>query len=211
MNFIIQLVVLLYSVIIHEYAHGWMAQRHGDDTARVMGRLTFNPISHIDPVGTLILPALSIMTGAPLFGWAKPVPVNPYNLNDPRRDMIWVSLAGPLSNILLAIIASFLMWFLRIYPLLPAIISVNIHEILRMVLIINVVLPVFNLFPIPPLDGSKVLMGVLPHDIAYKYSQIEPYGFIIIIMLLSSGLFSRILGPIINLVFYALGGGVSYL
>lgn len=209
-SLIIQVVVLLYSVIVHEYAHGWMAGRHGDDTAKVMGRLTFNPLSHIDPVGTILLPALAILTQAPIFGWAKPVPVNPYNLNNPQKDMIWVALAGPLSNILLAVCAAFLMWFIRTYSVLPLFVSSGVYGILKLILVINVILPVFNLFPVPPLDGSKVVMGILPREAAYRYSMIEPYGFIIIIMMLATGMFSSILGPIINLIINSLGGGASY-
>ncbi|OGS22494.1 MAG: hypothetical protein A2314_08335 [Elusimicrobia bacterium RIFOXYB2_FULL_50_12] len=206
MYFIIQLPVLLFSVILHEYAHGWMAERHGDDTARIMGRLTFNPIPHIDVFGTIILPVLAVMTGAPIFGWAKPVPVNPYRLNDPHRDMIWVSLAGPGANILLALLASLAMWLLRSYPAFPPIIGISLYDLLKLILVINIILPVFNLFPVPPLDGSKVLMGILPRDLAYKYSQLEPYGFFIIIILLYMGVFWRILGPIVNYLITLLGG-----
>ena len=210
MNFLIQIPVLLFSVILHEVAHGWVADRLGDDTARVMGRLTFNPIPHIDIFGTILLPALAILTGAPVFGWAKPVPVNPYRLNNPQRDIIWVSLAGPLSNFLLAIVASACMWLLRSVIPLPATLAASLYEVFRLVLVINIILPVFNLFPVPPLDGSKVLMGLLPSDLAYRYSQIEPYGFFIIIIMLSSGIFWRILGPIVNFLIAIFGGGLAY-
>ena len=210
MNFLIQIPVLLFSVILHEVAHGWVADRLGDDTARVMGRLTFNPIPHIDIFGTILLPALAILTGAPVFGWAKPVPVNPYRLNNPQRDIIWVSLAGPLSNFLLAIVASACMWLLRSVIPLPATLAASLYEVFRLVLVINIILPVFNLFPVPPLDGSKVLMGLLPSELAYRYSQIEPYGFFIIIIMLSSGIFWRILGPIVNFLIAIFGGGLAY-
>lgn len=209
-NLVIQLPVLLFSVIIHEYAHGWMAERKGDDTARVMGRLTLNPVPHIDMFGTVILPLLALFTGAPMFGWAKPVPVNPYRLNNPDRDMVWVSLAGPLSNFVLAAAAALLMWLLRSFAFLPEGIAVALYMILRFVMVINVILPVFNLFPIPPLDGSKVLMGLLPSRLAYRFSMIEPYGFFIIIILLTSGVFWRILGPIAGIIIYSLGGGAAY-
>ncbi|MHB9154160.1 MAG: site-2 protease family protein [Endomicrobiales bacterium] len=211
MNLLIQLPVLLFSVIIHEVAHGWMAERRGDDTARVMGRLTLNPVPHIDLFGTILLPALAILTGAPVFGWAKPVPVNPYRLNNPDSDMIWVSLAGPLSNFSLAVIAAFGMWMLRTFLALPEGLAVTLYEFLRLILVINIILPVFNLFPIPPLDGSRVVAGLLPSHLAYRYSQIEPYGFFIIILLLASGIFWGILGPIVSIIIRLLGGSVGYI
>jgi Zn-dependent protease len=211
LSLVIQLPILLFSVIFHEYAHGWMAERRGDDTARIMGRLTFNPVPHIDIFGTILLPLLAVMTGAPVFGWAKPVPVNPYRLNDPQKDMIWVSLAGPLSNFLLAVVAALCMVLVRLVSSsIPGSVFVPLYELLRFILIINVILPVFNLFPVPPLDGSKVLMGLLPPELAYRYSQIEPYGFIIIILLLSSGIFWKILGPIVSLLLQLLGAGAMY-
>jgi Zn-dependent protease len=207
MNLIIQLPILLFSVIFHEYAHGWMAERKGDDTARVMGRLTFNPIPHIDLFGTIILPLICALSpGSFMIGWAKPVPVNPHRLNDPDRDMIWVSLAGPLSNFLLAIIAAFLMWGMRMLPVLPESIATSLYTLLQIVLVINVILPVFNLIPIPPLDGSKVLMGLLPPHAAYKYAQMEPYGFYIIILLMMTGIFTRLVWPIAAFIIYYLGG-----
>lgn len=210
MYLIIQLPVLLFSVILHEFAHGWMAERYGDDTARMMGRLTFNPIPHIDLFGTIILPVLAVLTGAPVFGWAKPVPVNPHRLNNPHKDMIWVALAGPLSNLLLAAAAAVAMWLLREYALIPPAVSISLYELLKFILVINIILPVFNLFPVPPLDGSKVLMGLLPPHLAYKYSQLEQYGFFIIIILLYMGIFWRILGPIANVLIRLLSGGTMY-
>lgn len=210
MYLIIQLPVLLFSVILHEFAHGWMAERHGDDTARIMGRLTFNPVPHIDLFGTIILPVLAVLTGAPVFGWAKPVPVNPYRLNNPHKDMIWVSLAGPVANLILAAVAASGMWLLREYSVIPPMIAISLYELLKLILVINVILPVFNLFPIPPLDGSKVLMGLLPPNLAYKYSQIEPYGFFIIIIMLYMGIFWRILGPIANIIIHLLSGGTMH-
>jgi Zn-dependent protease len=211
MSFLIQLPVLLFSVIIHEFAHGWVAEKFGDDTARVMGRLTLNPIPHIDMFGTVLLPALCLMTGAPVFGWAKPVPVNPYRMNNPDRDMIWVSLAGPLSNIILAVAAAFGMYFIRVFNAAPGGFTIAGYELLRLMLVINIILPVFNLVPLPPLDGSRVLSGLLPARLAYKYNQLEQYGFFIIIILLSSGILWRILGPIVSFLLVNLGGNTMYM
>ena len=204
MAWVIQLPILLFSVILHEVAHGWMAERFGDDTARVMGRLTFNPLPHIDMLGTIILPVLAVITGAPIFGWAKPVPVNSYRLRDPQRDMVWVALAGPLSNLSLAVVSAFLIWAVRSFPVVPPLLAISLVELLQIVVVINIVLPVFNLIPIPPLDGSKVLEGFLPPALAYEYRKIEPYGFFIIIILLSSGTLWRLVGPIANTMIRAL-------
>ncbi len=208
MGFLIQLPVLLFSVILHEVAHGWVAEKFGDDTARVMGRLTFNPIPHIDLFGTILLPALALMTGAPMFGWAKPVPVNQYRLNNPDRDMIWVALAGPGSNLLLASAAAFGMWIMRTFSIGSESVAFSLYELLRLTVVINVILPVFNLFPIPPLDGSRVVHGLLPSKLAYQYSQLEYYGFFIIIILLSTGVLWRLLGPVVNFILLSLGAGM---
>jgi len=210
MNLIIQLPILLFSVIFHEVAHGWMAEKCGDDTARVMGRLTFNPIPHIDIFGTIILPAICLFSHLPMFGWAKPVPVNPYRLNDPKRDMVWVSLAGPLANFSLAIAAAFIMLALRSFSILPAELSGAVYQIMQLLLVINVILPVFNLFPIPPLDGSKVVVGILPNELAYRYAALEQYGFIIIIVLMTTNIFWTLLGPVADFIIRVLGGGISY-
>jgi Zn-dependent protease len=134
------------------------------------------------------------------------VPVNPNRLNDPENDMIWVSLAGPLSNFMLAIMAASGMWFLRNFAFIPESVSMSLYTLLKFVLLINVILPVFNLFPVPPLDGSKVLMGILPRQLSYEYSKLEPYGFIIILVLLMSNIFWVILGPVANIIIKLLGG-----
>jgi len=197
-NVIILYPILLFSIIIHEVAHGWMAERFGDDTARVMGRLTFNPIPHIDIVGTVILPILGLLyPGGFLFGWAKPVPVNPYRLNDPKRDMMWVGLAGPASNIILALFAAAFMWALRNYNFLPQTIGSAVYTLASVLLQLNVVLFIFNLFPVPPLDGSRIVAAILPPPLAYRYAQLEQYGFIIVLVLFATGVMSMILGPVV--------------
>lgn len=208
LSLIIQLPVLIFSVILHEVSHGWVAEKFGDDTARLMGRITFNPIPHIDLFGTIILPILALITGAPVFGWAKPVPVNGYRLRNPQRDMIWVALAGPGANLLLACLCGAIMWGLRAYSVVPEAIAVSATELLRLIMIVNVILPVFNLFPIPPLDGSRVLAGLLPPKLAYEYSKLEQYGFFIVIILLTTGILPRLMSPIMNFIIVLLSGGM---
>jgi len=181
------LVVLLFSIIIHECAHGLAAERRGDPTARMEGRITLNPIPHLDPIGSILLPGIMILMslfGAPLFifGWAKPVPINPYNLNDPKRDMMWVGLAGCAANFGIALMLSLLARILITGPISLAAV------VLFYGVSINLILAFFNLLPIPPLDGSKILTGILPEHYAYIFSRIEPFGFIILFILLLGGM-----------------------
>jgi len=180
LSFIINLPALFVALVVHEYAHGFVAHKLGDNTAKFMGRLTFNPFAHIDPFGTIILPLMLILTRSPIvFGYAKPVPVNFYNLRNPKKDMIWVGLAGPLANFIVAAL-TFLILMTGVVG------HTGIFGFLITVMLINLVLGVFNLIPIPPLDGSRILMGLLPRKLAVLYARITPmHGMIILIILLS--------------------------
>lgn len=186
--------LLLISVSIHEFSHGWMAYKLGDPTAKYSGRLTLNPLAHIDPVGTIILPLMLFFAsqGKFVFGAAKPVPVNFNLLRNPKRDIIWVGASGPAANFIFAFILSLI---LKIIPLN------DFSSILTLKLIlINVILAVFNLIPIPPLDGSRIAAGLMPKNIAYQYNKIEPYGFIIVILLIYLGIFNRIIFPVVKII-----------
>lgn len=210
---IIGLFVLLFAITIHEASHGWAAFKMGDPTASSMGRITLNPLAHIDLIGTILLPIILVLLGFPLFGWAKPVLVNPLNLRNPRRDNLWISAAGPASNLMTAAIClvgitllkllrpevgQFLHSFLLFrqglprgfYPL------EGLALILFFAVFINTYLAVFNLIPVPPLDGSGVLMGLLSNESAQKYERIRPFGFIIVLILIWLGLLDWIIRPI---------------
>ncbi len=179
----LSIVILLFSVILHEVMHGLVALRFGDRTAERAGRLTLNPIPHIDPVGTILLPALVLIPAflsgtppGPLLAWAKPVPVNPLNFSNLRKGELFVSAAGVLSNYGLAVVAAVLFHLLS-----PLMIPAILTNVLRYTVFINLLLGTFNLFPIPPLDGSKVLLSLLPYNLAKEYQKLERYGFLILI------------------------------
>jgi Zn-dependent protease len=198
---------LIFAITLHEVAHGYVASLFGDQTARFSGRLSINPIKHIDLVGTTIVPLLMLLVGNFIFGWAKPVPVDPRNLRHPRRDMAFVALAGPLSNLLMA-----LFWGLIAKGGILLAESGNswlgapLNYMGISGVMINVVLAVLNLIPLPPLDGGKVLSSLLPPRTAYHFSLIEPYGFIILILLLITGVLGRIMGPLVALFSGMIGG-----
>jgi len=173
---------LLIAITFHEAAHAFVAWRLGDNTAWQLGRVTFNPFKHIDPFGTVILPGVLLLSQSPfLFGYAKPVPVNYRNLNHPRLDMVWVALAGPATNIILAVLAGLAFHSL---PFLPAGAAQWTFDNLKNTFFFNIVLAIFNMLPIPPLDGGRVAVGLLPRVLAYPLSRLEPYGMLILIGLL---------------------------
>ena len=178
---LISIVIFLVAVIVHEVAHGWTANKLGDPTAKLEGRLTLDPTKHLDPFGSILVPGMLIITGAPiLFGWAKPVPYNPYNLKNPRRDEALIAAAGPASNILLAIIGG------MFYRLLTAVGVAGglLPEVLMLFVMINLILAIFNLIPIPPLDGSKILFSILPSSFDELRLNLEHFGFMILILFL---------------------------
>jgi Zn-dependent protease len=185
-------VPILLAVTFHEYAHGWVADKLGDPSARLSGRLTFNPFKHLDLFGTIVF----ILTR--MVGWAKPVPVNPYNLRNPKRDMMLVSLAGFTANIILAVLSGILFRFMYPFgiPFLPFEVNYPLNQMLMESVRINVGLAIFNIIPIPPLDGSKVVAGLLPPHLYEQYSKIEPYGFLILLLLIVSGAVNIIIAPL---------------
>ena len=209
-NLLLQLPGLMLGISVHEMAHGYMAYRKGDYTAKLMGRLTLNPVKHIDPVGTVLVPIMLAMSGAPIFGWAKPVPVSTFNFKSPRKDYALVGLAGPASNFLLAIILGVLLKILLLIPGPPSIMTPLILMVFYGI-IISIFLGVLNLIPIHPLDGSHIVTGILPAHQAQVYSRHERYGFIVLLILIFTGILVRIINPISKIIykglFMALGMG----
>ncbi|MGA2532576.1 MAG: site-2 protease family protein [Candidatus Aminicenantales bacterium] len=217
LSIVISLFVLLFAITIHEASHAWSALKMGDPTAYAAGRVSLNPLAHIDPIGTVILPIILVLMHAPAFGWAKPVPVNPYNLRHPRRDNLWISLAGPAANLTAALSAIILIRILR--ALAPGITTFlqgfillrqpfprgfypleGLALVLFYFVLINTYLAVFNMIPVPPLDGSGILSGLLSDRAAAAYDRIRPYGFIIVLALVSLGFLDIVIQPILLLI-----------
>ncbi len=198
---IIQVVALLFALSFHEAAHAWSADRLGDPTARRLGRITMNPLAHIDPFMTLLFPAMMILAGLPPFGAAKPVPVDTSNLRQPRRDHAWIAAAGPISNVILAVASIVLTRMLLSgwapFSWLPQTARELVFQILMASLTINLILATFNMFPIPPLDGSWILSATLRGRVASFYRALQPYGFFILIALMYSGVLWTILQPVV--------------
>jgi Zn-dependent protease len=206
---------LIFAIVLHEVAHGWVAEKLGDHTARNMGRLTLNPISHIDLFGTIIMPLLLfyLTNGKMVFGYAKPVPINPYNFKDPKKGMALSSIAGPGINIIMSLCFTLILRI--IMPALEGVITKQTWDLIALPvtlmigygIIINVVLAVLNLIPIPPLDGSRVVYWLLPDRQASIYYRLEPYGTLILMVLIGFGILGRILTPIIRPILTLLLGG----
>ena len=186
---------LIFAITVHEASQGYAATYFGDLTAEKMGRITLNPLKHIDPIGTILLPALTLMLGGVLFGWAKPVPVNFAGLRNPKKDMLWVAAAGPASNFVMAI---FWVLVLKYAQMAPDYAAYFLLEMSKVGIMINLVLMVLNLLPLPPLDGGRIAVSLLPMNLAVRLSRLEQYGFIILIVLLFTGVLGKIILPIIN-------------
>jgi Zn-dependent protease len=218
-DILFQLIVFLFAISVHESAHAWMANRRGDPTARMLGRVTLNPIKHIDPVGTLLLPAIAALTGFPMIGWAKPTPVNPRNFKNPVIDDILTSVAGPVSNFLVAVCALIALLLIKLTSplgqqivfgipyglispemnsaLVPS--SLLLYELMR----INIILGVFNLIPVPPLDGSHVLRHFLPPDALRIYDTVGIFALMALVFL-GGGLLGRLIFPVVGIFNYIL-------
>ncbi len=198
---------ILIAIVFHELSHGFVANKLGDPTAKMMGRLTLNPIAHIDPFGTVVMPLMLIVftNGQFVFGYAKPVPINPMNFKNPKRDMAISAAAGPVTNILLAIASILILkfFFAPVSVLLPSSVSSTVMTPLIMIfqssVVVNVILACFNMIPIPPLDGGRVLTGLLPYRQAVSFSKIEPFGFIIVLILIVTGIANYFVVPMVNL------------
>ncbi len=203
---LVQVFVILFAITVHEAAHAWTANRMGDPTAAALGRASLNPLVHIDPIGTVIFPLILILFKMPVFGWAKPVPYNPYNLRHAKKGGLWISFAGPIANILTAGAAVLLFRVLRLFGARVTDLAAlskpleGLSVILLFTALINISLAVFNLIPVPPLDGSGILAGLLSGRAAEQYERLRPYGFLILLAIMYSGVLNLIFSPVQNLI-----------
>ena len=191
---------VLFAITLHEVAHGWVARSCGDRTAEMLGRLSLNPIKHIDPVGTILVPAILWSFSGVLFGWAKPVPVAYRNLRNPKKDMVLVAIAGPLANLAMGIVWALILKLSFAFELDGSALGQWLISMARIGILINALLAAFNLFPLPPLDGGRVLRGLVSESIGQYLDKIEPFGLIILVLLLVTGLLWVFVGPMLALI-----------
>jgi Zn-dependent protease len=212
-QFILYMVALIFSLSVHEAMHAWMSNRFGDDLAHSQGRVSLSPVTHVDPIGTLLFPAIAFFTGAPLLGWARPTPVNPLRWREKRKANFWVSIAGILGNFAIAIVVGLIIRVLYETGQIPFAANDSMMEavfaLLRVFFEMNIGLAVFNLFPIPPLDGSKILASILPESFGSAIESIEQYGFIILMLALFTGAFRAVFSVVIPLAWNILFVGVG--
>ena len=201
---ILKVIILIFSVVIHEVSHGYAALALGDKTAQYAGRLTLNPIKHIDSVGSILLPFVTALLGGPVFGWAKPVPYNPYNLKNQKWGPAIVGAAGPAANLSIAVVFGLLIRFSSVLPMYAPEFTANFISVIGAISILNLVLAIFNLVPIPPLDGSKVLFALLPYKWRSVEVALERYGYMLLLVFIF--FFAQLLTPIINLFFRLIVG-----
>jgi Zn-dependent protease len=220
-QFLLYMVALIFSLSVHESAHAWMSNRFGDDLARLQGRISLNPVAHVDPIGTLLFPAIAFFTNAPVIGWAKPTPVNPLRWRNKRVANFWVSVAGVICNFIIAIVAGVIIRVLysvgligvvdnKLAPITTeSLIAVGAVELLVVFFRLNVALGVFNLIPIPPLDGSKVLQSILPQSMESGFEALERFGFLLLIVAMFTGVFSVIFSIVMPIAYTILFLGAS--
>jgi Zn-dependent protease len=212
-QFILYMVALIFSLSVHEAMHAWMSNRFGDDLAHSQGRVSLSPVTHVDPIGTLLFPAIAFFTHAPLLGWARPTPVDPLRWRDKRKANFWVSIAGILGNLAIAIVVGLIirtLYHTGHIPFAPNDSTMEaVFALLRVFFEMNIGLAVFNLFPIPPLDGSKILASILPESFGSAIESIEQYGFIILMIALITGAFRAVFNVVIPLAWNILFIGVA--